>query len=198
MGVLAVRCVILGLGAPRVISGLYQILGSFTPIAVAAPTLAESHTWLLAPGGLAQVSPLLLTFSLVSVVIVAFAAIRARGLKLRYADTWGCGRIGQTARMEYTSSAFAEPLRRIFSELYQPTEDLSISAHPQSRYFVHAISYRSQVTPWVEKMVYDPILDGIQKLARQVRRVQAGSVHLYLLYMAAALLLALTFAWWFL
>jgi hydrogenase-4 component B len=198
MGVLAVSCVILGLGAPRLISGLYQILESLAPIAVAAPTLAESHMWLLAPGGLAQVSPLLLTFSLVSVVIVAFAAIRARGLKLRYADTWGCGRIGQTARMEYTSSAFAEPLRRIFSELYQPSEDLSISAHPQSRYFVHAISYRSQVTPWVEKMVYDPILDGILRLARQVRHVQAGSVHLYLLYMAAALLLALTFAWWFL
>jgi hypothetical protein len=198
MGVLAAGCLVLGLGAPTIVGGVYQILGSLTPLATAVPQLAGSRAWLLAPGGIGQVSPLLLTFLFSSVVVVAFAAIRARGLDVRYTDTWGCGRISQTSRMEYTSSAFAEPLRRIFSELYQPSEDLSISAHPQGRYFVHAITYRSQVTPWVEKVVYDPITDGMRRLATQVRRVQGGSVHLYLLYVAAALLVALASAWWFL
>jgi hypothetical protein len=190
-------CVLLGLGAPRMIDGLYQIVGSFTPLATAAPRLAGSRAWLLAPGGIAQVSPLLLALVFLSVVVVVFAAIRSRGLEMRYTDTWGCGRIGQTSRMEYTSSAFAEPLRRIFSELYQPSEDLSISADPQSRYFVHAITYTSQVTPWVETMVYDPVTNGVRRMATLVRRVQGGSVHLYLLYVAAALLVALTSAWWF-
>jgi hydrogenase-4 component B len=197
MGVLAMGCVLLGLGAPRVSDGLYQIVGSLTPLATAAPRLAGSGAWLLAPGGIAQVSPLLLALVFLSVVVVVFAAIRSRGLEMRYTDTWGCGRIGQTSRMEYTSSAFAEPLRRIFSELYQPSEDLSISAHPQSRYFVHAITYTSQVTPWVEKIVYDPVTNGIRRIATLVRRVQGGSVHLYLLYVAAALLVALVSAWWF-
>ena len=196
MGVLAVGCVLLGLGAPRVIGGLYQIVGSLAPFA-ATPRPVGSRAWLLAPGGIAQVSPLLLTFLFLSVVAVAVAAVRARRLEVRYTDTWGCGRIGQTSRMEYTSSAFAEPLRRIFSELYRPTEDLSISVHPQSRYFVHSITYTSQVTPWVEQIFYDPVMRGVRRLATQVRRLQAGSVHLYLLYVAAALLVALASAWWF-
>jgi hypothetical protein len=123
--------------------------------------------------------------------------IRVRGLSVRRADTWGCGRISQTARMEYTASAFAEPLRRIFSELYRPTEDLSVSTHPESRYFVRSITYTSSVVPWFEKVFYDPVTHGIRTLAAQVRRLQAGSVHLYLLYVVAALMVALASAWWF-
>ena len=99
--------------------------------------------------------------------------------------------------MEYTASAFAEPLRRIFSELYRPTEDLSISVHAESRYFVRSITYTSHVVPWFEKAFYDPLTRGVQACATQVRRLQAGHVHLYLLYVAAALVVALAAAWWF-
>jgi hydrogenase-4 component B len=99
--------------------------------------------------------------------------------------------------MEYTSTAFAEPLRRIFSELYRPTEDLSVTAHPASRYVVRSITYSSAVVPWFEKVFYDPPIRGVRALAAQVRRLQAGSVHLYLLYVVSALLAALASAWWF-
>jgi hypothetical protein len=44
---------------------------------------------------------------------------------------------------------------------------------------------------------YEPIVQGIHRLAAQVRRLQAGSVHLYLLYVTTALLVALASAWWF-
>ena len=134
---------------------------------------------------------------LTSVIVVVAAVIRVRGLVVRSADTWGCGRIRQTPRMEYTSSAFAEPLRRIFSELYRPTEDLSISVHPESPYFVRSITYTSQVVPWLEKAFYDPVIRGTRALATHVRRLQAGSVHVYLLYITGALLVALASAWWF-
>jgi hypothetical protein len=99
--------------------------------------------------------------------------------------------------MEYTASAFAEPLRRIFAELYRPTEDLSISVHPESPYFVRSITYTSHVAPWIETAVYDPLTRATRAVGAQVRRLQAGSVHLYLLYLATALLVALASAWWF-
>lgn len=99
--------------------------------------------------------------------------------------------------MEYTAAAFAEPLRRIFSELYRPTKDLSISTHAESRYFVRSITYTSQVVPWFEKSFYDPLTRGVQVLAAQARRLQAGSVHLYLLYVMTALMVAFASAWWF-
>ena len=78
--------------------------------------------------------------------------------RLRLGDTWGCGRIGQTARMEYTATAFAEPLRRVFAELYRPTKDLSIDFHPESKYFVQSIEYRSEIHPLFERVLYEPLL----------------------------------------
>ena len=127
MGVLAGGCVVLGLAAPRAIDWMYRIVSAVSSLPRSAPASAGANVWLMAPNGIAQVSPVLIALLLTSVMVVVAAAIRARGFTLRYADTWGCGRVRQTSRMEYTSSAFAEPLRRIFSELYRPTEDLSIS-----------------------------------------------------------------------
>lgn len=197
MTVLAVGCLLLGVTAPDAVIGLYHIVDTLTPLRTAAPAVVEPPVWLVAPGGIAQVSPLLIAVLLLAVVAIAVAAVRARGLHLRYADTWGCGRIRQTPRMEYTSAAFAEPLRRIFSELYRPTEDLSISVHPESRYVVRSITYTSAVVPGFERTLYDPVIRGARALATQVRRLQAGSVHLYVLYVAAALIVALAAAWWF-
>ena len=99
--------------------------------------------------------------------------------------------------MEYTASAFAEPLRRVFAELYRPTEDLSVSVHPEASYVIQSITYSSAVIPWFEKFLYDPVTQGVRKLATQVRRLQAGSLHLYLLYVTTALAVALASAWWF-
>jgi hydrogenase-4 component B len=195
MAVLAAGCVVLGLTAPAVIQGLYGVLGSVPGLS--AGESRPSSVWLVGPAGIAQVSPLLLAGLLGGTVFGVVVTIRVRGLSVRRADTWGCGRISQTARMEYTASAFAEPLRRIFSELYRPTEDLSVSTHPESRYFVRSITYTSSVVPWFEKVFYDPVTHGIRTLAAQVRRLQAGSVHLYLLYVVAALMVALASAWWF-
>ena len=199
MAVLALGCVVLGLEAPRALGHMYRILDSLSPFPGAAPpSPATSGTgvWLLSPNGIARASPLLIACLLTLVVMVVAVAIRARGLAVRRADTWGCGRIRQTPRMEYTSSAFAEPLRRIFSELYRPTEDLSVIVHPESPYFVRSITYTSQVVPWLEKALYDPVIRGVRTLATYVRRLQAGSVHVYLLYIAGALAVAFVSAWW--
>jgi hypothetical protein len=116
---------------------------------------------------------------------------------VRRAATWGCGRIVQTPRMEYTSSAFAEPLRRIFSELYRPTEDLSVSVHPEARHFVRSITFTTRIAPWIETALYERVTRSVRAAAARVRRLQAGSVHVYLLYVAAALVVALASAWWF-
>jgi hydrogenase-4 component B len=183
--------------APSALSGLQHIIGAVSGTGAGAPAAAPSRLWLIAPGAVAQVSPLLIALLLLSVIVVAAAAIRASGLTVRYADTWGCGRLRQTARMEYTSAAFAEPLRRIFSELYRPTEDLSVSAHPESRYFVRSITYTSQVVPWFETALYDPVTRAVRAVGVRTRRLQAGSVHLYILYVAAALMASLGVAWWF-
>ncbi|MFN3980516.1 MAG: hypothetical protein ACK4SA_09050, partial [Caldilinea sp.] len=117
--------------------------------------------------------------------------------RLRVGDTWGCGRIGQTPRMEYTATAFAEPLRRVFAELYRPTKELTIDFHPESKYFVQSIEYKSEITPVFERGLYEPLLGMVRALAFQVRRLQAGSLHLYLVYVVIVLLVLLIATRWF-
>jgi hypothetical protein len=116
--------------------------------------------------------------------------------KRRASESWGCGRLGQTPRMEYTATAFAEPLRRVFAELYRPTKELTIDFHPESKYFVQSIEYRSEITPWFEKYIYDPCLRFVRLLAVAVRRMQSGSLHMYLVYVTIALLILLLSARW--
>jgi hydrogenase-4 component B len=150
------------------------------------------------PGAVGEMSSPLLALGLLLLLGLAPLALRFGGAdrRLRFGDTWGCGRIGQTARMEYTATAFAEPLRRVFAELYRPTRDLSIDFHPGSKYFVQSIEYRSEVHPWFERVLYDPFLRALRVVATWARRLQGGSLHLYLVYMAFALLVLLSVARW--
>jgi hypothetical protein len=87
-------------------------------------------------------------------------------------------------------------LRRVFAELYRPTEDLAVDFHPESRYFVHSIEYQSGVHPWFGRLFYSPVVTLLRRIAFRVRWLQAGSLHLYLLYMILALVTLLLVARW--
>ena len=194
---LVLMCVGLGLAPFAVVPLLGSSLaglGGLAPAAVAFTLALPLHV----PGTFGQMSVPLLALGLGLLLALVPLVLRVLGAggRLRVADTWGCGRIGQTARMEYTATAFAEPLRRVFAELYRPSQDLSIDFHPESKYFVQSIEYRSEIHPWFERVLYDPLLHGLRGAATRVRRLQGGSVHLYLVYMTLALLVLLTVARW--
>lgn len=197
MALLALACVALGLTPFIVVPALGRILIGLggLPDTHAAFTL---NLFLVTPNSSSSMSPTLLAFGLlvllgiVPLVMLVFRVNR----RLRMSDSWGCGRVGQTPRMEYTATAFAEPLRRVFAELYRPTKELSIDFHPDSKYFVQSIEYRSEITPWFEKALYGPLLRFIRLLAELTRRLQSGSVHIYLFYITFALMILLLIARW--
>jgi hydrogenase-4 component B len=197
MGTLALACVALGLLPFAVVPLLGSSVAGFPGLA-SAPAEFTLALPLRVPGTSGQMSPTLLALSLVLLLALVPLALRMLGPdRRRVADTWGCGRIGQTPRMEYTATAFAEPLRRVFAELYRPTRDLSIDFHPASRYFVQSIEYRSEIHPWIEHLLYDWPLQGLHRAATWVRGIQGGSLHLYLFYLTLAFLILLTAArWW--
>ena len=198
MAVLALACVALGLGAFVMVPALGAVLAGqsgMPPVAVAFSLRLPLEV----PGAVGRMSPTFLLLGLVLLLAAVPLALRlfgaARGL--RVSDTWGCGRIAQTPRMQYTATAFAEPLRRVFAELYRPSEDLSIDFHPDSRYFVQSIEYRTRILPWFERYLYEPVIAWVKVWAARARAVQSGSVHAYLSYLVAALvaLLGLLMVW---
>jgi hydrogenase-4 component B len=197
MAALVVACVGLGLAPFIVVPVLVATLSGFGGLAPTgvAFTLGLS---LRVPGGYGEMSLPLLALGLLLLLGLVLGGLRILGAdrRLRVGDTWGCGRIGQTPRMEYTATAFAEPLRRVFAALYRPTQDLSIDFHPESRYFVQSIEYRTEIRPWFERMLYAPMVSLLRAAADRVRHLQAGSLHLYLLYMTVALLVLLVATRW--
>jgi hydrogenase-4 component B len=150
------------------------------------------------PGGLSRMSPPILALCLAIAIGALPVALRIIGASraLRRGDTWGCGRLAQTPRMEYTSRAFAEPLRRVFADFYRPTKDLTVDFHPESRYFVRSIEYRSRIRSWFEDYLYRPLFSLVRPLGGGGRLIQSGSVHLYITYILLALLAGLLLARW--
>jgi hydrogenase-4 component B len=198
MAILGVSCFALGLAPTWVTPLLGSALTGMggLPDTQAAFILGTS---LQTPAQMGRISPLLIAagmFGLLALVPVLVRVLRANQT-LKIGDSWGCGRIGQTPRMEYTATAFAEPLRRVFGILYKPTKELNIDFHPDSRYFVRAINYSSEITPHFERVLFEPLLAGIRSFGRLARLLQGGSPHLYLAYVTVILVLLLVFARWY-
>jgi hydrogenase-4 component B len=197
MGMLAAACVALGLTPflvvpvlGRALAGIEGFAGQPAVFSLALPldtpaTFGSMSSPLLAAG-------LLLLLAFIPLALWLIGADR----RTRVGDTWGCGRIAQTPRMQYTATAFAEPLRRVFAELYRPTRDLSIDFHPESKYFVQSIDYQSEIHPWFEKLLYQPLIDFFHRIADRVRAIQAGWLSLYLTYLLGGLIALLLLAWW--
>jgi len=192
MAALAAACGALALAALPVLAGAGTVAGALVGLAVEPLTFRLWHS-VQTPAGLARMSPPIVIAGLLGLVALVWLAVRigASRRPARLVDTWGCGRVGQTARMEYTATAFAEPLRRVFSAIYRPTEDVTVDYHPGSRYFVQAIVYRASILPWFERYLYEPLMGWVRRLGRRVLRLQSGSLHAYLAYAMAALVILL-------
>lgn len=197
MMLMAVACPLLALAT---VPTLTTITGALAPLAVfgglssKAPAFHAGVT-LQTPNGMATMSPVMIAAALVAALVGTWVVVRLVATRtVRIGDTWGCGRIGQTPRMEYTSTAFAEPLRRVFDQLYRPNEDLAVSiVRPESPYYIRSVTYKTTIHPWFQRTLYDPLIAGIERAATWTRRLQSGSVNAYLGYIVFVLVVLL--AW---
>ena len=113
------------------------------------------------------------------------------GQPRRTALVWGCGGTRLSPRMQYTATAYAEPLIRVFDDVLRPEHDVDITHLQESRYLVESISYRQRVSDRIETRLYPPLLDAANLCARQARRLQNGSLHRYLAFGLVGLLVIL-------
>jgi hydrogenase-4 component B len=186
MALLGFACVALGV-APFVI---------LAPLEATVFDLTRTHAdmkfdWsmVVANDSFGWVAPLWIAFGLVAFLMAIPLALHLMGAnkRRRRYETWGCGRALQTARFEYTATAFANPFKRVFALLYRPVKELDVEFHPESRYFVRTIEYCNEGRLIFEDALYRPLLRAIESVARQARTLQSGNVHSYLVYILIAL-----------
>ncbi len=194
---LAALCVALGILPFLVVPFLGRSLAELPGIDLSGAAFTLGLSLGVAEGG-SQISPLAVAALLVLAAAAVPLLLRLAGAsrRLREGEAWGCGRVAGSPRMEYTATAFAEPLRRVFADLYRPRADVTVEAHPESSYFTRSIRYHSRVRAWFEEVFYQPLFNLVRPLGSSGRFIQSGSVHLYLGYIVAALLVFLLLARW--
>ena len=104
---------------------------------------------------------------------------------------WGCGGVRTSPRMEYTATSYAEPLVRVFGEALRPTRSLEVSNLGGDRVLENRVAFAQEVTDLVEDRWYAPAARWLTFAGDQARRVQNGSIHRYLGFSFAALLVVL-------
>jgi hydrogenase-4 component B len=191
---LAVACLALGLGATVVMPALAAVAGSALRIPV--PIRIDDWLTLSVAGDFADLSTLTVAGALAIGLLLPMGALAllGAGRRRRWYETWGCGRMLQTARMEYTATAFSNPFKRVFDFFYRPVKQLDIEFHPESRFFVQKIEYENPTRSVFEEWLYRPVLQGLRRATRLAQALQSGSANLYLIYILAALVLMLVLA----
>ena len=196
MGVLSAVCIALGLAPMLVIPFLDHVSTSLIGRSIADKMLALDG-WALAPVNVefSSLSSPVLGFLLVATAALGLALVVCYGgtSPRRYSKTWACG-LNLTSRMEYSATGFVQPIKRVFSTIYQPTVKLETEFLEESRYFAKRRRFEFHIEPLFQTYFYDPLIAFVSGLADRMRIVQAGSLHLYLAYIFVTLVVLLMVA----
>jgi len=190
---LALLTIIFGLAAVPIIGLLAKVAGFSTGIDIGNMRFSLNNL-IINPqiGKSIYLSTPLLGLALAGSALAGFAVylLFARIKPVIY-KTWDCGYYKLDARNEYTATAFSKPFRIAFSFFllpYRRTQKIR-----ESFYHVKSFVYETHTTPVFKKYIYEPLLASVFRAAKSMRRIQLGSIHLYLSYIFITLLLLIIF-----
>jgi formate hydrogenlyase subunit 3/multisubunit Na+/H+ antiporter MnhD subunit len=180
LALLALACVAMALFARHLVPMLGRVAGEVigAPLDVAP---AASRLGGIATIGIA-----------VWIAIGAGAVVLAVLLRGRRAadDTWGCGYVAPTARMQYTGRSFTEIMGEY---LLPPVFRARVAVKAPRGIFAEPTRISSDSTDPVTRSIYEPFFATWAKRFARLRWVQQGSLHVYIVYILAAVTSAL--AW---
>jgi hydrogenase-4 component B len=173
----------LALAAACVILGTMPALGIRLVTATARELAGVGNVGLPASvmAGASSISLVALSTLALSALLWFARRVLGRRWATRREPTWGCAYAAPTPRMQYTSSSFAAPLLSIFGPLSSVHVERSATA-------MH--THGSDV---VLDGVALPLWRRVHLAALRLRGMQQGRLHLYLLYVMAALLVLLAY-----
>jgi hydrogenase-4 component B len=194
MGLLAALCLVLGVLPVPLIGLLTRTVAPFLGEAPAA-TLAAGDWYAVgftAATAAGTMSPAALTALLLAGAAAAFAGYRLYGrASCAAGETWTCG-IVPNARMEYTATGFSDPIRRAFRAVLLPKPD--VVTEDGHRYFGRRMVFHVKITYVFTELIYRPASRGTVALAHFMKRLQTGSVQLYVGYIMAVTIAVLVWS----
>ena len=124
--------------------------------------------------------------------VVVYAWLRPRGrAPICRGATWDCGFGALNARMQYGATAFAMPIRRIFTPVWRLRESIDRQPPDLIRSERAQIQYHLQAEDITWAWFYQPIERLLNKISRVAARIQTGHLRHYLAYTFITLILLL-------
>ena len=173
-GWLAALCLALGVLPTFVVGALNSIPQQLLGQGLAGST---EHGWLWLTPVSAETASYSAPFVLGGLMLAWWLASsllrRGEVRKVRRCDAWDCGFAPPNARMQYTATAFAQPIRRVFGGLFHIDESVTTTEDGRER---HALHVSDRFWGWI----YQPIVRATNAAARRVTLIQSGNVRIYL------------------
>lgn len=107
--------------------------------------------------------------------------------------TWDCGYAEPTARMEYTGTAFVQPVVDFFASLLHSVKKVRM----EKKLFPEHAEISIETEDAADRTVWNPLFHFFGKAAVKIHRLQSGYLHLYVLIMVLALLAMLIWGFYF-
>lgn len=193
MAVLAVLTLVLGIGAPLVVSFLVGIIASLVfggGTDLVFPYLrfmgmSENFSSILPVHGTAIA---LFVFIAVLGAVVGWLT-RKRAVVI--APTWDCG-MPLSGKMQITATSFSRSLMTIFSGILRPTKQTAIEySDAETRYFTSMHSVKTDFFDVYRHYIFQPVARALGFLSDRAKRVQSGNVNVYMLYVFVTLVVLL-------
>lgn len=184
-GLLALLCLLLGV-LPTWMVGVIETVSRQLFRGMLPQAGAHGWLWLtpVSPETASYSAPLAVVLLAVIAGFAGWVLRKSAVHRVRRSDPWDCGFAPPTPRMQYTSTAFAQPVRRVFGLLFHIDESVTRREDGQPRY-----QYRLGDRTWA--LVYQPVAWVVENAARRVVKLQSGNVRLYLGWTFATLLVLL-------
>jgi formate hydrogenlyase subunit 3/multisubunit Na+/H+ antiporter MnhD subunit len=185
-GFLATLCLLAGVFPTTLLQWLNAVPGQLLGRGLSEAT---AHGWLwltpIAPQTASYSAPIVLLALIVVWWLSAAMLRRGRVREVRRCDPWGCGFSNglPTSRMQYTATAFAQPIRRVFGLLFHLDERVEQEKT--------GLRYQLHVADRAWGLFYAPIVRWVQAAARRVSRLQSGHIRVYLGWSLGTLLVLL-------
>ncbi|TAK00900.1 MAG: hydrogenase 4 subunit B [Chloroflexota bacterium] len=193
MAGLALACVAIGIAAGPVSGAIgtvaTTVLGQ-PAVAATGPGIA-SALGTSVPGLEAAYGALPLAVLISLLGLVGWGAA-VRGRRVRREPTWTCG-VAPEPAFQYTATSYAKLIRLYFGPVLRPAREVRVELHPGTP-FPRTVRYRGEISHLIDERIYRPLHGATVRAAELIRRVQSGSLQLYLAYSVTALVVLLLVA----
>jgi len=180
MMLLAFGCLAIGFFAPTVISAMAPVIGNVTGL---LKIDIDTHLAVVTMP-LQRVTAL----SCIFILILGFLIYLRRHLLSdrtpAQCNTWDCGFVRPTARMQYTASSYAQPITTMFGFFLQTHRKI----HTPEGLFPAKASMHTHTDDVFLQGLFLPLFRGIERILLPLHRLQQGRVQIYILYVAVTIL----------